>query len=81
MSRLPKGVIVNQELVSIEFEGRMVSGTYTVRRGGITVTSDAGVKNAVVGRLEPNVLARMMLEELEQDRKRRAESQNQDSSS
>lgn len=41
MSRLPKGVIVNQELVSIEFEGRMVSGTYTVRRGGITVTSEA----------------------------------------
>jgi hypothetical protein len=43
MSRLPKGVIVNQELVSIELEGRIVSGTYTVRRGSITVTSEAGV--------------------------------------
>ena len=65
----PRSAPSTGKSASIEFEGRLVSGTYAVWDGFITVTSEAGTKKAQVGATPPYILARILLRELEQDRK------------
>jgi hypothetical protein len=67
------GNVLNQRVVAIEFEGRTVTGTYTVWSGIITVTTIHGTKTTQVGDLgSPGALdglARIMLRELAQEGK------------
>jgi hypothetical protein len=62
------GNIINQCDVSIEFEGRTITGAYTVWSGRITVSTDLGKKTiGVSGPGSPAALhglARIMLREL-----------------
>jgi len=67
MAKPPRGL--EQHAVWIEFEGRRVTGTYVVWDGWITVTSEAGIKQAELGRLPADVLARLLLRELMADSK------------
>jgi len=56
--------------VSIEFEGRIISGTYSVRRGLVSVSTGycgGGSKSTQVGGSTPVGLARIMLRELAQE--------------
>jgi hypothetical protein len=55
---------VDSHGVTIEFEGRKVSGTYSVSRGMITVSTPYGRKITQVGGSTPASLARIMLREL-----------------
>ena len=67
------GNIINQREVSTDFEGRRVTGVYTVWSGVITVSTELGRKARQVGgsgspaALEG--LARIVLRELAQDGK------------
>jgi hypothetical protein len=67
MAKPPTGL--EQHAVWIEFEGHRVTGTYVVWDGWLTVTSEAGIKQADLGRLPPDVLARLLLRELFADSK------------
>ena len=67
MAKPPRGL--EQHAVWIEFVGRRVTGTYVVWDGWITVTSEAGIKQADLGRLAADVLARLLLRELMADSK------------
>ena len=67
MAKPPRGL--EQHAVWIEFEGRRVTGTYVVWDGWITVTSEAGIKQADLGRLAADVLARLLLRESMADSK------------
>ena len=67
MAKPPMGL--EHHAAWIEFEGRRVTGTYVVWNGFITVTSEAGIKQAELGRLPPDVLARLLLRELMADSK------------
>jgi hypothetical protein len=62
MANPPRGL--EQHTVWIEFEGRRITGTYVVWDGWVTVTSEAGIKQADLGRLPPDLLARLLLREL-----------------
>jgi hypothetical protein len=63
--------ILNQREVTIEFEGRTVTGTYTVWSGMITVSTALGKKATQVGgmgsQLALDWLAKRMLRELAQE--------------
>jgi hypothetical protein len=65
--------ILNQRVVAIEFEGRTITGTYTVWSGMITVSTANGKKaNQVGGYSSPGALdglARILLRELAQEGK------------
>ena len=52
--------------VTIEFEGRTITGSYRISREIITVTSSGGSKRAHIGPFQryPENLARLMLREL-----------------
>jgi hypothetical protein len=67
------GNILNQREVAIEFEGRTVTGTYTVWSGMITVSTALGKKvTQVSGYDSPGALdglARIMLRELAEEGK------------
>jgi len=67
MAKPPMGL--EHHAAWIEFEGRKVTGTYVVWSGWITVTSEDGSKQAELGRLPPDVLARLLLRELVADGK------------
>jgi hypothetical protein len=69
MANPPKGTILNQHPITIEFAGRMISGTYTVWAGTISVSSAHGRKTARLGASKPDGLARIMLRELAQEGK------------
>jgi hypothetical protein len=70
MTEPPKGVVLNRHPVSVEIDGRTVSGTYSTWAGMVTVTTSSGAtKTAVSGRLPPDFLARRMLHELVVDEK------------
>lgn len=59
--------------ISIEFDGRTVSGSYTTSKGMITVTmSGGGTKATQLGgsAAHPEGLAKMMLRELAQEQRR-----------
>ena len=58
--------------VSIEFEGRILTGLYGKYNGMLTVRSAQGTKTKRAGRLPDRVLARMMLRELATEEKYRA---------
>jgi hypothetical protein len=56
--------------VSIEYEGRIISGAYCVRRGLVSVSTGycgGGSKSTQVGGSTPAGLARIMLRELAQE--------------
>jgi hypothetical protein len=63
MSEPPKSVILNQHSVTIEVDGRSITGTYSVWAGTITVSTQLGSKARQVGgsgsqrALEPGVPA------------------------
>ncbi len=65
--------ILNQREVSIEFEGRTVTGTYSVWSGMITVSTDLGSKTTQVGgsgsERALDWLAKFLLRELAQEGK------------
>ena len=69
------GNIINQRNVTIEFEGRTISGAYTVWSGVLTLsTARGGRKTAQVGSLGSSAsaldeLATIMLRELAQEGK------------
>jgi carbon monoxide dehydrogenase subunit G len=67
--------IANRHEITIEFEGRTVTGAYTVWGDVITVSSDMGTKATQVGgsrsRVALDWLAKRMLRELAQDAKAR----------
>jgi hypothetical protein len=69
MTEPPRGVILNQHVVSIAIDGRIVSGTYSTWAGMITVKALRGSKTAQIGNLPPKYLARVMLRELARDGK------------
>jgi hypothetical protein len=56
--------ILNQHPISIEIDGRTISGTYSTWAGIITVRALGRVKNAQIGSLRPKFLARIMLREM-----------------
>jgi hypothetical protein len=60
--------VVNPRKVTIDFDGRSITGAYTVWSGLITVSSALGRKITQVGGSRspdaPDELARMMLREL-----------------
>jgi len=58
--------------VSIDFEGRILTGSYGKHNGMLTVKWAHGTKTKQAGRLPPRVLARMMLRELAVEEKHRA---------
>jgi hypothetical protein len=60
---------VDSHRVTIEFEGREVSGTYSVSRGMITVSTLYGRKSTQVGGSTSASLARIMLRELAREGK------------
>jgi hypothetical protein len=68
MSKPPKGV---SQQVTVDYDGRMISGTYIVREGMITVSSLYGCKTTQVDEAgSPHALqglARIMLLELARD--------------
>jgi hypothetical protein len=69
MTELPKGVVLHQHPILIEFDGRTISGTYTIWRGVITVASEGrAIRRRLFGSLPAH--ARIMLRELEHDRNR-----------
>jgi hypothetical protein len=49
MSEPPKRVILNQHSVTIEVDGRSITGTYSVWAGIITVSTHLGTKATQVG--------------------------------
>jgi hypothetical protein len=55
--------------VTIEYAGRAVSGTYSVRAGLISVSTDCDRKSTHVGAVPPAALARIMLREMAQEGK------------
>jgi hypothetical protein len=65
------GKVLNQREVTIEFEGRTVTGTYTVWSGMITVSTALGKKATQVrgsgSQLALNWLAKRLLHELAQE--------------
>jgi hypothetical protein len=65
--------IINQRKVTIDFDGRTITGAYTVWSGLITVSSALGKKTAQVGgSRSPDArdeLARIMLRELAEEGK------------
>lgn len=67
MDESPKDNVVNRQPITVEYKGRILSGTYVVWRGTITVTSGLVSKSALVGRVLPQALARIMLRELAED--------------
>jgi hypothetical protein len=67
MANPPRGR--EQHAISIEVDGRRISGTYVVWNGWITVTSEFGIKQADLGRLPADLLARLLLRELVADSK------------
>jgi hypothetical protein len=58
-----------QHAVLIEVDGRRIAGTYVVWDGWITVTSAFGIKQADLGRLPADLLARLLVRELVADNK------------
>ena len=63
--------ILNQRPVSIEIEGRTISGTYSTWAGVITVTALGRTKKAEIGSMRTSWFARMLLRELASEVKRR----------
>jgi hypothetical protein len=64
--------IVNRHEITIQFEGRTVTGFYTVWAGVITVSTALGTKATQLGGMGPTAidgLARIMLRELAQEGK------------
>jgi hypothetical protein len=59
----------NEGQVTIEHEGRLVTGTFSVWAGMVTVRSSGGHKTADLGESSAAGLARIMLRELAQDGK------------
>ena len=64
MDESPKDNVVNRQPITVEHKGRVLTGTYVIWHGTVTVTSGLVSKSALVGRLLPQVLARIMLREL-----------------
>ena len=58
--------------VSIDFEGRILTGSYGKHNGMLTVKWAHGKKTKRASRLPPRVLARMMLREMATEEKYRA---------
>jgi hypothetical protein len=67
VSKARSGVVLNQRPVTIEFDGRTVSGAYRVWAGLVTVYSASGRKITQVGGAPPAILARLMPRELVQE--------------
>ena len=65
------GKFLNQREVTIKFEGRTITGTYTVRSGMITVSNAMASKSMLVGGAGSPVardgLAKVMLRKLAQE--------------
>jgi hypothetical protein len=59
---------MSERTVQIEHKGQTVSGTYTLFGKLITVMSAYGFKTAQLSNTDPDVLARIMLRELMQER-------------
>lgn len=72
----PKGVILNQHQVTVEIDGHRITGTYSVWDGMITVSTIHGSKTTQVSGSGSEIalkwLARIMMRELAQDKKRYA---------
>jgi hypothetical protein len=68
---MAKDNILNQRPVTIEFEGRTITGAYTVWSGMITVSTAMGRKTTQVGGSAGALdgLAKIMLRELAQEEK------------
>ena len=69
MTEPPKGPILNQHVVGIAIDGRIVSGTYSTSAGMITVTALHGSKTTQIGSMPPYYLAKVMLRKLVRDGK------------
>ena len=67
MDESPKDNVVNRQQITVEHKGRVLSGTYVIWRGTLTVSSGLVSKSALIGRLLPEALARIMLRELAND--------------
>jgi hypothetical protein len=65
---LPKRA-ANEDQVTIEFMGRLITGAYSVWAGMITVRSSGGHKTADLGILPAAPLAKIMLRVLAQEGK------------
>ena len=50
--------------VTTEFNGRQISGTYSVSRGAVTVSTAHDSKSTQVGGSTPAILAKILLREL-----------------
>jgi hypothetical protein len=61
--------VANEHQVSIEFAGRLVTGTYSVWAGTITVRTVLGSRSADLGIFPPVALARIMLRDLAREGK------------
>jgi hypothetical protein len=63
--------IVNRREITLQFEGRTVTGFYTVWAGVVTVSTALGTKATQVGDMGSAIdgLARIMLRELAQEGK------------
>jgi hypothetical protein len=62
-----KRLMIHTVVVWNHARTKMLTGSYAVRDGIITVTSELGKKATQVGGSPPKVLARMMLRELADD--------------
>ena len=68
---MPMTDTLNQRPVSIEIDGRTISGTYSAWAGVITVTALGRTKKVVIGSMRTSWFARMVLRELARETQRR----------